>query len=445
MGLRNDVADRGVTLRLEGVGVTPEGRRRPLFAGVDLELGGGDIVVVRGDSGVGKTTLIKAICGLVPWFDPGRVDGDIRLDGESLIDLDPGQRAHLLATGLDRPEAQLLLPRVEDEVAAASVRYRTPGPVREHILENLGVAPLLDRRPAELSTGERQRVVLAAALTAVGRPVLLDEPTVHLDEDAVRGVAGVLAWLGRRGTSALLTEHSGWRWDSANARAVRLETEGLAPTSFPQPPRFGPPSHGPGDRVVLEATGLVIGRGGRRVAGPLDLVLRQGEIVVLTGANGAGKSTLARTLTGWLRPVAGQLVRTGVNPRLMLPESELQLFAPTVEGELAGRGLATGEVARVLRRHRLEHLAARTPWTLSRGEQQRLVHASWDVVRPDVMVVDEPAQGLGPADLGVLVELIHRRAERGRAYLVITHRRELAAAAHRHLELDRGALGEVTT
>jgi energy-coupling factor transporter ATP-binding protein EcfA2 len=127
----------------------------------------------------------------------------------------------------------------------------------------------------------------------------------------------------------------------------------------------------------------------------------------------------------------------------MLPSAELQLFAGSVAGEVAAAGARHDESAKVLRRHRLEHLAARAPWTLSRGERQRLVHAALDLLRPEAMIVDEPGQGLDPADLQAFIKLVHRRAGKGRGYLIISHRLELAAAAHRHLRISNGELTEV--
>jgi energy-coupling factor transporter ATP-binding protein EcfA2 len=94
--------------------------------------------------------------------------------------------------------------------------------------------------------------------------------------------------------------------------------------------------------------------------------------------------------------------------------------------------------AEVLRRNRLDGLAGRAPWTLSRGERQRLVHAALDVVEPQVMILDEPGQGLDPRDLADLAALIRSRAEGGRAYLIATHRRELAVIAHRRLRIVGG-------
>ncbi len=168
-----------------------------------------------------------------------------------------------------------------------------------------------------------------------------------------------------------------------------------------------------------------------------------GRVFALLGPNGSGKTTLARVLAGLSAPSAGRLTknrRTG----LMLPEAELQLFASTVAGVVSAVGTIQEERARVLRRHRLEHLAARAPWTLSRGEQQRLVHAALDLLRPEVMIVDEPGQGLGAEDLLAFVELVRRRSAKGRAYLIISHRAELAAAAHRRFVLRDRRLEEVT-
>jgi len=192
--------------------------------------------------------------------------------------------------------------------------------------------------------------------------------------------------------------------------------------------------------VVLEARGLVVERGGRRLADPIDLVVREGEVVVVNGPNGAGKTTLARALAG-ARSAAGVVRRRG-RVGLMLPDATIQLLQNSVLGELASLCRDRGVVARVLRRHRLEALAARAPWSLSRGERQRLVHAALDVTRPSLLIVDEPAQGLDPEDLVAFVDLVHRRAAKGRAYLLISHRQELASAAHRRLVLDCGRLEE---
>ena len=184
-------------------------------------------------------------------------------------------------------------------------------------------------------------------------------------------------------------------------------------------------------------------RGDRRLISGFDLDLHEGEVVLLTGPNGSGKSTLAEVLAGLRRPAGGKIECAG-RVGLMLPEAELQLFASTVAGEVSMAAPGHGERARVLRRHGLEHLAARAPWSLSRGEQQRLVHAALDLLRMEVMIIDEPSQGLDPEDLQVFLELVGRRSSKGRAYLIISHRPEIAAVAHRRIEVRGGRVEEVS-
>jgi energy-coupling factor transport system ATP-binding protein len=417
------------------------GASRGVLRDLTLRLGRGEVVGVLGASGCGKTTLIRTIAGLIPWQVPARVRGRLMLDGESVLDLDPGQRAHLMATCLDRPEAQLFLRTPRDELSAAGGLYGTSS-FAERVVEELRLEPLLDRRVTELSSGERQRVTVGLALMAAPRPILLDEPSAHLDVASAAALSRLLGEIGRLGGSVLAVEQAGWRLGHGVARWVGLTRGAQRDAVVPRAPSMGPPRHAPGNEVVLEATGLRLEAGGRTLLRDVDLSLREGEIVVLTGPNGAGKSTLARVLTALARPAAGTVTVSSGTACLMLPVAELQLFATTVAEEVAGLGAGREELARVLRRHRLQHLAARAPWTLSRGERQRLLHATLDLLRPQVLVADEPGQGLDPESLEGLVRLIHRRAEKGRAYLIITQREELTRAAHRRLEVRNGSVVE---
>jgi energy-coupling factor transport system ATP-binding protein len=302
---------------------------------------------------------------------------------------------------------------------------------------------MLGRRVIELSSGQRQRVALTTAMAAGPKPVLLDEPSSHLDGHGVEALVDLLEEGAAEGGSILLSEQAGWRLARGVGSWTTLADGRISPSELPEPPDFPAPAPA-GHQVLISTHGLMIEGGGRRLLAGVDFELRAGEVVLLTGANGAGKSTLAKVLAGFRGAGAGRIHRAG-RVALMLPSAELQLFAGTVAGEVTAAGRLPEETARVLRRHRLDHLGARAPWTLSRGERQRLVHAALDLLRPEVMIVDEPGQGLDPEDLATFVGLVHRRAEKGRGYLVISHRRELASAVHRHLHIVDGGLEERTT
>ena len=431
-------------IRLERLGVRLPGQLSPVLREIALAAAPGEIIALTGASGCGKTTLLHAVAGLIPWARPGVVSGAVLVDNESIGELDVAQRAHLLSTCLDRPEAQLFLPTVGQELNAARTLHRDP-PHLDGVVGALALTALLERRVVELSSGERQRLALAVALAAAPRPVLLDEPTANLDDDGVAALTRGLAHVRAIGGTVLLTEHAGWRLRATVDRWLALGEGALRTCPPPAPPRFAAPPP-PREQTVLEVEDLRLARGTRRLVEKGALRVRGGEVVVLTGANGAGKSSLARVLAGHAIPGGSAHARWLVRPTwvgLMLPAADLQLFADTVAAELALSGPGPSESARILAAHGLETLAGRAPWTLSRGERQRLVHAALDCLEPPLLILDEPAQGLDPAALVALCAAITAGAAAGRAYLLMTHRQELVALGHRHLHLEGERLVEI--
>ncbi|MCA1690332.1 MAG: energy-coupling factor ABC transporter ATP-binding protein, partial [Actinobacteria bacterium] len=172
-------------LAFDAVTYTYPEARAPALRDVSFELDPGEFSVVAGLSAGGKSTLLRAACGLVPHFHGGEFAGRVVVGGLDTRDHGPGEIAAVAGTLFQDPETQILMGTVRAELAfplenrglgAAAVARG----VEEAALA-LGIERLLDRTTRELSGGELQRVALAAALA--GRPelVLLDEPTSQLD------------------------------------------------------------------------------------------------------------------------------------------------------------------------------------------------------------------------------------------------------------------------
>lgn len=190
----------------------------------------------------------------------------------------------------------------------------------------------------------------------------------------------------------------------------------------------GPPS-GPGprsSRSLLRARGVAVGHGRRQVLGGVDLDLTAGEVVAVLGENGTGKSTLLHVLAGLARPLAGTV--SGPRPGMVFQNPEHQLVAATVRAEIAhGRADPEVTVARMLRQHRLEHLADRNPHQLSGGEKRRLSLAAMLAHERPVLLADEPTFGLDRRDTAAASTALRRFADDGGAVLLATHDLRLAA------------------
>src|SRR3954452_568344 len=199
-------------LTVENVTYTYAGAERPSLRGVSLTVAPGEFVVVAGLSASGKSTLLRAACGLVPHFHGGTFGGRVLCGGLDTREHGPARLAAVAGTLFQDPETQGVMGTVRAELAfpledlgwAAAAVARG---VEEAALA-LGLGGLLDRATHELSGGELQRVALAASLAGRPRLLLLDEPTSQLDPVAGDELLGVLRRLNEEwGTAILLAEH----------------------------------------------------------------------------------------------------------------------------------------------------------------------------------------------------------------------------------------------
>jgi putative ABC transport system ATP-binding protein len=190
------------------------------LAEVCLRVAAGDFVAVRGPSGCGKTTLLLTVGGLLR-PDAGRV----AIDGQDLYALGEEPRARFRAAHLGFVFQQFhLVPylSVVDNILVGALALARSD-ARQHadeLLETFGLTQRRHHKPAQLSTGERQRTALARAVLHRPKLLLADEPTGNLDPDNGQVVLDCLAEHARTGGSVLLVTHEPY----AAARAQRVLT-----------------------------------------------------------------------------------------------------------------------------------------------------------------------------------------------------------------------------
>ncbi|MCF3135168.1 ABC transporter ATP-binding protein [Streptomyces olivochromogenes] len=221
-------------IRFEDVSVTYEGAAEPTVRGVDFEVPEGELVLLVGPSGVGKSTVLGAVSGLVPHFTGGTLRGRVTVAGRDTRTHKPRELADVVGTVGQDPLAHFVTDTVEDELAYGMESLGlAPDVMRrrvEETLDLLGLADLRDRPIATLSGGQRQRVAIGSVLTPHPRVLVLDEPTSALDPAAAEEVLAVLQRLVHDlGTTVLMAEHRLERVIQYADRVILLPAPGAAP------------------------------------------------------------------------------------------------------------------------------------------------------------------------------------------------------------------------
>lgn len=455
----------GARVVAEGWGWRHASRRNPALVGVDFSIEPGERVLLLGPSGAGKSTLLSAMAGVLGGADEGDETGSLTVDGTPASEL--RGRAGLV---LQDPQANTILSRVGDDVAFGCENLRLP---REEIwrrvrwsLDAVGLAYPLDRSTTELSGGERQRLALAGVLAMQPGLLLLDEPTANLDPAGVIDVReSVYRAVADTGTTLVVVEHRVEAWydvidriivlepgggvlaDGAKERVIAEHGNELAargvwipghPISIDRKP--------PAADEILQATNVTVGFGETIVQEGVNLAVRAGESLVITGENGAGKTTFAHALAGLTTPLDGSVRATnGFAPArsphpykwrsrdlltrigTVFQQPEHQFVSSSVREELeVGPRVAKlpnvdAIVDRLLESLRLTHLAKAHPFTLSGGEQRRLSVATVLATAPRVLVLDEPTFGQDRTTWRELAIMIAEHVDAGGSSVSVTH------------------------
>ncbi|MEU0677485.1 ATP-binding cassette domain-containing protein [Streptomyces sp. NPDC006172] len=221
-------------IRFENVSVTYDAVAEPALRGVDFTVPEGELVLLAGPSGVGKSTLLGTVSGLVPHFTGGTLSGRVTVAGRDTRTHKPRELSDVVGTVGQDPLAHFVTDTVEEELAYGMESLGLPPAVMrrrvEETLDLLGLAALRDRPLATLSGGQRQRVAIGSVLTPHPSVLVLDEPTSALDPAAAEEVLAVLLRLVHDlGTTVLLAEHRLERVLQYADQVALLPAPGAAP------------------------------------------------------------------------------------------------------------------------------------------------------------------------------------------------------------------------
>src|SRR4051812_15381947 len=218
-------------ITFDHVTVTYADAPRPVLADVTLSIDEGELCLVVGRTGSGKSSFLGTINGLVPHFTGGTLAGRVTVAGRDTAHHPPRELAELVGVVGQDPLAGFVTDTVEQELAYGMEQLAVPAEVMrkrvEETLDLLGLAQLRHRPLHELSGGQQQRVAIGSVLTAHPRGLVLDEPTSALDPTAAEEVlAAITRLVHDLGVTVLLAEHRLERVVQYADRLVYLSGDG---------------------------------------------------------------------------------------------------------------------------------------------------------------------------------------------------------------------------
>ncbi|MEB2333302.1 MAG: ABC transporter ATP-binding protein [Anaerolineaceae bacterium] len=472
-------------------------RQETAIRNISFDVRAGEILLIAGASGCGKTTLIRCLNGLAPRSYKGEINGRVAVFGKDIQSWKLSQISQKIGTALQDPERQILGTKVVNEVAFGLENLNIPrGEIFQRVdeaLTFLKIFHLRERETFSLSGGEKQKLALAGILAMKPSILLLDEPLASLDPASAQDALDTARFLADQGITILMVEHrvedvlrikpervmlmdsgeirylgdAAGLFNVASFREIKLPANVIVERAKAETPPEeinllpGAASAVSNDEAIVEFENVAFGyESNVEVLHGLNLKIKRGDVIAVLGPNGAGKTTFVKHAIGLLKPKAGRVLVNGRDTKeisvaqiasvlgYVFQSPSHMLFAPTVREELAfgptnlrhSHERIEMEVKEALRIVNLSDRENDPPLALSFGQQKRVSIAAILAMQSKILVMDEPTAGQDYQNYMNFMDSILQLPS-FEAILFITHDVDLAVIyANRVLIVNDGRL-----
>jgi energy-coupling factor transport system ATP-binding protein len=431
------------------------------LADITLSVKRGEVVLLCGESGCGKTTLTRLINGLIPHYYSGNLSGEILIKGKDVSEMPLHEIAKHAGSVFQNPRSQFYCMDTNSELAfgcenqglsASDIINRI-----ELTVSHINIRELMNRNIFNLSGGEKQKIACGCVHTASPDIIVLDEPSSNLDPQATRTLGHIITHWKSEGKTILIAEHrlhylrniadrlvfmrNGRiekelsMTDAQNLKTDKLFAMGLRPLSLDT---MTPEKKcGLVNPETIELSGFNYSyKSGQKALSIGSLNLPKGHIIGVIGHNGAGKTTFARCICGLNKHFKGKLQvnsRTFRNKEclenayMVMQDVNHQLFTEAVLDEvmLSMNEENPEKASAILESLNLLHLQELHPMSLSGGQKQRVAIASAVASERELIIFDEPTSGLDLHHMIQVSEILKQLKDMGKTVIVITHDVEL--------------------
>ncbi|EGG92217.1 hypothetical protein HMPREF0491_01553 [Lachnospiraceae oral taxon 107 str. F0167] len=426
---------------------------KKILEDITLQVTEGECILLTGESGSGKSSIINSINGLAFEYENARITGKVQVDGKEIKGMELYQISLIIASVFQNPKTHFFNVNTTLELLFYLENIGLDRKEMESHMENmLKVFPikhLLGRSIFELSGGEKQILCVASCYISGCKIIVLDEPSSNLDEKYIDILKEMLQILKEKGITLILAEHRIYYLMDVADRIIIIQN-GRIKESFTRDVFLSLPDD------ILYEWGLrsknKINLENRQRPLGKDLIIKKlicdfkdkgelrvenvsfdlGKIYGITGRNGCGKSSLLRAITGLVEKEKSDIVFGGraigkkerlKNSSLVMQDVNHQLFTESVEEEikLGIKDLDPAKADKVLSGLGLMELKDRHPMSLSGGQKQRVAIASVLCKDSRFIFFDEPTSGMDYNNMIKISNLIKEMKTENNIIFIVSH------------------------
>ena len=431
------------------------------LSNINLTIEPGECVVLCGDSGCGKTSMIRLINGLIPSYYEGELQGEVTLNNNPIQGMELYEIAGKVGSVFQNPKSQFFSAEVESELAFVcenlgfhheEIEQRT-----KKAIEDFKINHLIDKKVSVLSGGEKQKIACACVTTPNPEIYVFDEPSSNLDSNGISMLRECLLELEKKKKTIVIAEHRLYYLTNIATKYVYMK-QGEISQIFTRE-EFLALDSDERKKMGLRCTNLeeieipvlkdsvnneslklknftysFEKKEGLALNIP-ELVFPRNKITAIVGNNGSGKSTFANCLSGiYKNKGLLEYDNTTENYKkrlssifLVMQDSNHQLFTDSVLDEvLISLPVENEDIARkILDKMDLLDFETRHPISLSGGQKQRTAIATAIASDREIIIFDEPTSGLDYKNMKNVSEQLKNLQKSGKTIIVITHDLEL--------------------
>lgn len=372
-----------------------------IFRDLNICLAEGEILLVCGDSGTGKTSFLNCLNGIIPEYISGVVSGDIHT---------PTTPAMLI----QNPHTSTFADNVIEEISFMFENKNIPPDDIFNIVYPLTkkykINKIIFNNLKTISAGQRQKTALISCLTQESSVIIMDEPFTLLDNAGKKILLDGIIELKKSGRIIIISEHNisyiedifdkilYFRNDNSyticSRKDFKRDVVDFKKNIRTQNSFIKKKIINKKENELLSISDLSYEISDKRLFENVNFNVYASNIIGICGKNGCGKTTLLKIIAGIFLISTGKIIKNG-NVCYIDQDPDKLLYADTVENEINfNNKYSKNDVDYVLENLGIEHLKNRNPFQLSIGEKHRVALAAGIISNPTILLIDEPASGL---------------------------------------------------